>query len=291
MLLSMTGYGVAKQYFRDGQLQVEIKSVNSRSADIRIRSGFNLRDKEFQIRKEVVDSAIRGKIDINLELCADGLQAGSLVNETLLRAYLKTLTPIAQEFQLDGDSIIGSVLRIPDVLTSGSDNLSADEWLIVESTLDEALDRFLQYRKEEGEAIEKDFTQCIEKIEDGLNRITAFEPKRMISIKDRILNNLNENINPENIDTNRFEQELIYYIEKIDFSEEKSRLAQHCKYFIENLDTDVMSKGRTLNFIAQEIGREINTIGSKAYDSDIQRIVVEMKDELEKIKEQTANIV
>ena len=291
MLLSMTGYGVAKQYFRDGQIQIEIKSVNSRNADIRIRSIFNLRDKEFLIRKEVVDSAIKGKIDINIELCADGLQAGSLVNETLLRGYLKALSPIATEFNLSGDSMMGSILRLPDVLTSGSDSLTDEEWHILESTLDEALDRFLQYRKEEGEAIERDFTQSIDKIDDALNRITEFEPKRLITIKERILNNLNENISPENYDENRFEQELIYYIEKIDFSEEKSRLSQHLKYFIENIDTDVMAKGRTLNFIAQEIGREINTIGSKAYDSDIQRLVVEMKDELEKIKEQTANIV
>jgi uncharacterized protein (TIGR00255 family) len=287
----MTGYGVAKQYFRDGQIQIEIKSVNSRNADIRIRSIFNLRDKEFLIRKEVVDSAIKGKIDINIELCADGLQAGSLVNETLLRGYLKALSPIATEFNLSGDSMMGSILRLPDVLTSGSDSLTDEEWHILESTLDEALDRFLQYRKEEGEAIERDFTQSIDKIDDALNRITEFEPKRLITIKERILNNLNENISPENYDENRFEQELIYYIEKIDFSEEKSRLSQHLKYFIENIDTDVMAKGRTLNFIAQEIGREINTIGSKAYDSDIQRLVVEMKDELEKIKEQTANIV
>lgn len=287
----MTGYGVAKQYFRDGQIQIEIKSVNSRNADIRIRSIFNLRDKEFLIRKEVVDSAIKGKIDINIELCADGLQAGSLVNETLLRGYLKALSPIATEFNLSGDSMMGSILRLPDVLTSGSDSLTDEEWHILESTLDEALDRFLQYRKEEGEAIERDFTQSIDKIDDALNRITEFEPKRLITIKERILNNLNENISPENYDENRFEQELIYYIEKIDFSEEKSRLSQHLKYFIENIDTDVMAKGRTLNFIAQEIGREINTIGSKAYDSDIQRLVVEMKDELEKIKEQLLNIL
>jgi len=291
MLLSMTGYGIAKQFFRDAQLQVEIKSVNSRGADIRIRSPFDLKDKEFTIRKEVIESAVRGKIDVVMELTTDNLRLSGLINEKLFRDYLQVLKPIADEFELDGSHLLSSVLRIPEVVAGGSDHLNETEWQIVESTLDEAMDRFLQYRQEEGSAIERDFIACISRIEDCLERIAPHEGNRMNRVRERINSGLEEFIPVESIDANRFEQELIYYLEKIDFSEEKSRLSQHCKYFRESLDTDVMSKGRTLNFIAQEIGREINTMGSKAYDSEIQRIVVEMKDELEKIKEQTANIV
>jgi len=287
----MTGYGIAKQFFRDAQLQVEIKSVNSRGADIRIRSPFDLKDKEFTIRKEVIESAVRGKIDVVMELTTDNLRLSGLINEKLFRDYLQVLKPIADEFELDGSHLLSSVLRIPEVVAGGSDHLNETEWQIVESTLDEAMDRFLQYRQEEGSAIERDFINCITRIEDCLERIAPHEGNRMNKVRERINSGLEEFIPVESIDANRFEQELIYYLEKIDFSEEKSRLSQHCKYFRENLDTDVMSKGRTLNFIAQEIGREINTMGSKAYDSEIQRIVVEMKDELEKIKEQTANIV
>ena len=192
---------------------------------------------------------------------------------------------------MDQSGLLAALLRIPEVLSGGSETITEEEWPILESTLDEALDRFLQYRQEEGDAIEKDLRSFISHIELGLERILPYEMQRMDRIRDKINSGLEEFIPVESIDANRFEQELIYYLEKIDFSEEKSRLQQHCKYFIENLEADIMSKGRTLNFISQEIGREINTIGSKAYDPNIQRIVVEMKDELEKIKEQTANIV
>ena len=291
MLLSMTGYGIAKQFFRDGQLQVEIKSVNSRGADIRIKSPFDLRDKEFVIRKEVLDSALRGKIDVLIELTASQLAPSGLVNESLLRDYIRALRPVATEMHMDQSGLLAALLRIPEVLSGGSETITEEEWPILESTLDEALDRFLQYRQEEGDAIEKDLRSFISHIELGLERILPYEMQRMDRIRDKINSGLEEFIPVESIDANRFEQELIYYLEKIDFSEEKSRLQQHCKYFIENLEADIMSKGRTLNFISQEIGREINTIGSKAYDPNIQRIVVEMKDELEKIKEQTANIV
>jgi len=291
MLLSMTGYGVAKQFFRDGQVQVEIKSVNSRGADIRVKSPFDLKDKEFIIRKEVLDSALRGKIDVMVELSAAQLAPSGLVNESLLRDYIKALQPLTVEFGMDNSGLLAALLRIPEVLSGGSETISEEEWAILSSTLDEALDRFLSYRQEEGDAIEKDFRLCIRNIEEGMERILPFEAQRMDRIRERVNAGLEEFIPVESIDANRFEQELIYYLEKIDFSEEKSRLQQHCKYFIENLETDVMSKGRTLNFISQEMGREINTIGSKAYDPNIQRIVVEMKDELEKIKEQTANIV
>lgn len=291
MLLSMTGYGVAKQFFRDGQVQVEIKSVNSRGADIRVKSPFDLKDKEFIIRKEVLDSALRGKIDVMVELSAAQLAPSGLVNESLLRDYIKALQPLTTEFGMDNSGLLAALLRIPEVLSGGSETISEEEWAILSSTLDEALDRFLSYRQEEGDAIEKDFRLCIRNIEEGMERILPFEAQRMDRIRERVNAGLEEFIPVESIDANRFEQELIYYLEKIDFSEEKSRLQQHCKYFIENLETDVMSKGRTLNFISQEMGREINTIGSKAYDPNIQRIVVEMKDELEKIKEQTANIV
>lgn len=291
MLFSMTGFGSAKRPFQDKTLSVEIKSVNSKIVDVRVRSPFDLKEKENLLRKEVLETAIRGKIDVTIELSSSNSVPIGLINEGLLRSYALALKPIAEELNLDTAQIIPSLLRVPEILSNGSKAINDEEWEILESTLDAALDRFLAFKKEEGIAIELDFLKSITSIEDSLDKIIDFEGERIDKIRERIQNGLEEFMPVESIDKNRFEQELIYYIEKIDFNEEKSRLSQHCKYFRETLDVDEVSKGRTLNFISQEMGREINTLGAKAYHSDIQRLIVIMKDELEKIKEQTANIV
>lgn len=287
----MTGFGSAKRPFQDKVLSIEIKSVNSKIVDVRIRSPFNLREKENILRKEVVDTAIRGKIDVTLELSSANSVPVGLVNEELLRSYALSIKPIAEQLGLDTSGIIPGLLRIPEVLANGSKEVTEEEWLTIQATLDDALDRFQAFKQEEGRAIEQDFYKSIGIIEESLTRILDYETERIDRIRERIGNGLDEFMPVESVDKSRFEQELIYYIEKIDFSEEKSRLIQHCKYFRETLELDEMSKGRTLNFISQEMGREINTLGAKAYHSDIQRLIVLMKDELEKIKEQTANIV
>jgi len=291
MLFSMTGFGSAKRPFQDKTLSVEIKSVNSKIVDVRVRSPFDLKEKENILRKEVLETAIRGKIDVTIELSSSNSVPVGLINENLLKSYAMSLKPISEELGLDTSQIIPSLLRIPEILSNGSKEVNDEEWEIIQVTLDDALDRFLAFKQEEGIAIEQDFTRSITAIEESLEKILTFEGERIEKIRERINNGLEEFMPVESIDKSRFEQELIYYIEKIDFSEEKSRLSQHCKYFRETLELDEVSKGRTLNFISQEMGREINTLGAKAYNSDIQRLIVFMKDELEKIKEQTANIV
>jgi uncharacterized protein (TIGR00255 family) len=287
----MTGFGTSKRVFRDKILTIEIKSVNSKTIDIRIRSPFNLREKEHLLRKEVAETAVRGKLDVTLELSSTNSVPVSIINEDLLKSYIDSIKPIAEETGLDTSGIISSLLRIPEVLSSGNNEIDDSDWSIISATLDDALDRFQNFKREEGSAITTDLINSVSAIEECMNKISQYEDERIDRIRERINGSLEDFLPTESIDKNRFEQELIYFIEKIDFSEEKSRLTQHCKYFKEVIAIDENSKGRTLNFISQEMGREINTLGAKSYHSDIQRLIVVMKDELEKIKEQTANIV
>ncbi|HQW96982.1 MAG: YicC family protein [Bacteroidetes bacterium] len=291
MIFSMTGFGTSKRVFRDKILTIEIKSVNSKTIDIRIRSPFNLREKEHLLRKEVAETAVRGKLDVTLELSSTNSVPVGLINEDLLKSYIDSIKPIAEETGLDTSGIISSLLRIPEVLSSGNNEIDDSDWTIISATLDDALDRFQNFKREEGSAITTDLINSVSAIEECMNKISQYEDERIDRIRERINGSLEDFLPTESIDKNRFEQELIYFIEKIDFSEEKSRLTQHCKYFKEVIAIDENSKGRTLNFISQEMGREINTLGAKSYHSDIQRLIVVMKDELEKIKEQTANIV
>ena len=291
MIFSMTGFGTSKRVFRDKILTIEIKSVNSKTIDIRIRSPFNLREKEHLLRKEVAETAVRGKLDVTLELSSTNSVPVGLINEDLLKSYIDSIKPIAEETGLDTSGIISSLLRIPEVLSSGNNEIDESDWTIISATLDDALDRFQKFKNEEGTAITKDLVNSVSAIEECMDKISQYEDERIDRIRERINGSLEDFLPAESIDKNRFEQELIYFIEKIDFSEEKSRLTQHCKYFKEVIAIDENSKGRTLNFISQEMGREINTLGAKSYHSDIQRLIVVMKDELEKIKEQTANIV
>ncbi len=291
MIFSMTGFGTSKRVFRDKILTIEIKSVNSKTIDIRIRSPFNLREKEHLLRKEVAETAVRGKLDVTLELSSTNSVPVGLINEDLLKSYIDSIKPIAEETGLDTSGIISSLLRIPEVLSSGNNEIDDSDWSIISATLDDALDRFQNFKREEGSAITTDLINSVSAIEECMNKISQYEDERIDRIRERINGSLEDFLPTESIDKNRFEQELIYFIEKIDFSEEKSRLTQHCKYFKEVIAIDENSKGRTLNFISQEMGREINTLGAKSYHCDIQRLIVVMKDELEKIKEQTANIV
>ncbi|MBP9133096.1 MAG: YicC family protein [Saprospiraceae bacterium] len=291
MIFSMTGFGTSKRAFRDKILTIEIKSVNSKTIDIRIRSPFNLREKEHLLRKEVAETAVRGKLDVTLELSSTNSVPVGLINEDLLKSYIGSIKPIAEETGLDTSGIISSLLRIPEILSSGNNEIDESDWTIISATLDDALDRFQKFKSEEGTAITKDLVNSVSVIEECMDKISQYEDERIDRIRERINGSLEDFLPAESIDKNRFEQELIYFIEKIDFSEEKSRLTQHCKYFKEVIAIDENSKGRTLNFISQEMGREINTLGAKSYHSDIQRLIVVMKDELEKIKEQTANIV
>lgn len=291
MLLSMTGFGRAIQSFDSKSVTVELRSLNSKFTDVRLKIPQNYKEKEQEIKKIILDRAERGKVDVNIEIQAvTGAEQFSL-NRPLFKKYVKEIKQLAKEDEIPLGEIIPAILRLPNVVMPGEEDLDEKEWTIVLSTLQEALDKFTAFRKQEGEVLQKDMTTRIQSIKANLEKIEPHEKQRIIKIKEKMMRSLEEFMGKKNVDKNRYEQEVLFYLEKIDINEEKVRLSQHCDYFLEQLGNQKTAKGRKLSFISQEIGREINTLGSKAYSSDIQRHVVNMKDELEKIKEQVANSV
>ncbi len=291
MLLSMTGYGRATGSFDEKTISVEVRALNSKMTDLKIRLPGDYKEKEIELRKLVSDHAERGKLDIVIDVQnADGAATVSL-NEALFRGYHRELTRITNELGVGQTDLIQAILRIPNVVASAFGEVNEDEWKAVSATVSQALDNLQAFRRQEGRALEGDLRLRVANILELLEQVPPFEQGRFTRMRERLRSNMEEGIGKENLDTNRFEQEILYYLEKMDITEEKVRLEQHCKYFIEQVDNQQQSAGRTLNFISQEMGREINTLGAKAYDSDIQRLVVQMKDELEKIKEQLANVL
>jgi uncharacterized protein (TIGR00255 family) len=289
MLLSMTGYGRATGIYGDKSILVELRSLNSKITDIKMRMPAEYRDKEADIRKFVTDHAERGKIDVLIEVQNLNGAATVSLNEPVFKGYYLAISKIADELGLDKTELLPAILRIPSVIASQSNETTEEEWNTLKGILLEALNGLRNYRQQEGKVLDQDLRDRIGAIMGLLDMVGPYEQERFQKMRERMRNNLEETFGRENIDHNRFEQEVLFYLEKMDMSEEKVRLAQHCKYFIEQLDDHSQSAGRTLGFISQEIGREINTLGAKAYDANIQRFVVQMKDELEKIKEQIAN--
>jgi len=291
MLLSMTGFGRAIQSFDSKTVTVELRSLNSKFTDIRLKIPHNYKEKEQEIKKLVLEHAHRGKVDVNIEIQAiTGAEQFSL-NEPLFRKYVQEIKRLSAEEQIPTGDIIASVLRLPNVVMAAENTLDDKEWAIVISTLKEAISNFSAFREQEGKILAEDMAMRIATIKSNLEKIAPFEENRIVKIKDKMMRSLEEFMGKKNVDKNRYEQEVLFYLEKIDINEEKVRLSQHCEYFLEQLQDSSNTKGRKLSFIGQEIGREINTLGSKAYSSDIQRHVVSMKDELEKVKEQVANSV
>ncbi len=289
MLLSMTGYGRITESYNDKVLSAEIRSLNSKFTDIRLKLPPQYKDKEQEIRKLLADRAERGKIDFALEIKSlEGDDEYSL-NEALFRKYHRELSRISQDLDLTRADLVSSILRLPNVVAPDERELDEEEWKAVLSLIRKAVDKFQNFRLDEGRVMEKDICLRINEILSLLGQIDPFEEARIARVRQRLQQNLKDALSKENIDQNRFEQEILYYLEKMDITEEKVRLGQHCRYFLKELDKENTLKGRKLNFITQEIGREINTLGAKANSSDIQRLVVSMKDELEKIKEQVAN--
>jgi uncharacterized protein (TIGR00255 family) len=249
------------------------------------------KEKEVELRKLVTDHAERGKIDVIVDVQnADGAAVVSL-NEGLFRGYHRELNRLAGELGIGQTDMLQAILRIPNVVASASGEVDEDEWAAVCETATRALEHFKNFRRQEGKALEADLRLRVANILLLLSEVTPFEKERFDRMRERLRNNMEEVFGKENLDANRFEQEILYYLEKMDITEEKVRLEQHCKYFLEQVENPKQSAGRTLGFISQEMGREINTLGAKAYDADIQRLVVQMKDELEKIKEQLANVL
>jgi uncharacterized protein (TIGR00255 family) len=291
MLLSMTGFGRAMGSYNGKSIIVELRSLNSKITDIKLRIPAEYRDRESELRKLITDHAERGKIDLLIEVQdANGVAPVSL-NEALFRGYHAALSKLSDELQLDKSDMLAAIMRIPSVMGAQGAETEEEELNALKVIIEEALVGLRDFRKHEGRMLEDDLRLRIGNIQDVLIKVEPFEQERFKRMRERMRGNMEELFGRENLDNNRFEQEVLYYLEKMDMSEEKIRLQQHCNYFLEQVADPKFSSGRTLGFIAQEMGREINTLGAKAYDADIQRFVVQMKDELEKIKEQIANVL
>lgn len=290
MLLSMTGYGRSSRRYGDKNISVEIKSLNGKTSDLRLRVPANFKEKEIAIRKIILKGCSRGKIDANIEITSESGEDDYGLNKTLFSKYLTELEGLDIPEGNNSD-YVQAILRIPNVIKTENKELDEGEWDIIQEVTNEALANLKNFRKEEGDMTKVDFHTRVTSIQNNLEQIAPFESRRVDKLKERLKSKLEEYISNEKVDQNRYEQEVIYYLEKLDINEEKVRLSQHCKYFLEILENEGSEKGKKLGFISQEMGREINTLGAKAQDADIQQRVVGMKDELEKIKEQVLNII
>ena len=285
MVLSMTGFGRSEDTFEGKKIVVEVKSLNSKSMDLNLRLPSRYKEKEFEIRKLLSDKIIRGKVDCYINIETIDRNNDVKINKDLVNAYIQELKNISS----DGPDFeyLKMAIRFPDALSTKPDELNADEWDFLKEKIEDATVRFFEFRQTEGKTLQSELQKNIQNIEANLIDIVPFEEIRLTHVKERYQKTLSEF---EQIDETRFYQELAYYTEKLDISEEKVRLAQHLKYYLQVMQDEDYC-GKKLGFIAQEIGREINTLGSKANHAEIQKRVVEMKDDLEKIKEQTLNIL
>jgi uncharacterized protein (TIGR00255 family) len=291
MLKSMTGFGRAEETINEKTFLVEIKSLNGKQFELQLKLPALLRQYEFNIRNILQEQLVRGSIDCLIIIKQNGTSRPVNVNTDLIKAYYHQINQLADELKIDTNSVLSALLRLPEVVTPATDTLSEAEFESFKKVLNTALKELNKHRVEEGTSLEKDLIKRIANINAQEEAILKLEPNRQKKIRDEIKQLLEEHVGKENYDNNRMEQELIYYIEKIDIHEEQVRLKQHCEYFNNLMAGKEESKGKKLSFVIQEIGREINTTGSKAYDADIQKCVVIMKDELEKAKEQVLNVL
>lgn len=294
MIQSMTGYGSATLENENISVTIEIKSLNSKFLDIFCRIPRSYSDREIEIRNVLTQKLERGKVEFIMTITPKmGDSAPTKINRQLMKAYLQDLKISADSANLkvSDEELFKQVLLLPNIFSSDlqDETTNENETLLIFQTLNEAIKKLTEFRMQEGENTSIKFEEYIANISSNLKNIEEFDPNRIQNVRERIEKAILEVVSKENFDRNRYEQELIYYIEKFDISEEKVRLSNHLKYFLEELK--LASNGKKLNFIAQEIGREVNTIGSKANDVNLQKFVVQMKDELEKIKEQTLNII
>lgn len=285
MILSMTGFGRAEGIFEGKKISIDIKSLNSKSFDLSIKTPLRYKEKEFEIRKQLNDSILRGKIDCYITCEALDCANDVKINQEIVKAYIEQLrlcSPEAPDFEY-----LKMAIRMPEAINGKAEELPEDEWIFLQNIINEAISKFSEFRKTEGQILEQELEKNIRTIEEFLDQVTPFEEERIVCLKERYQSALKDF---EPVDETRFYQELAYFIEKLDISEEKVRLAQHLKYYIDVMKNEDFN-GKKLGFISQEIGREINTLGSKANHHEIQKLVVMMKDNLEKIKEQTLNVL
>jgi len=287
----MTGYGKAVCVLPQKKVNIEIRSLNSKQLDINTRIPGMYREKEIEIRNRISNRLFRGKIDISFFVEADMPDKVTKINTGIIESYFEQLKPVAKKLNIEQSvDFLRIIMPLPDTTKTEQAELDEKEWTELLIAIDKALDDIVEFRKQEGLSLMKEVSQRIENISNLLKDVEPLEKGRIEKIKERIKDGLQFLNDKTNVDENRFEQELIYYLEKLDITEEKVRLANHLNYFMETIETD-KPVGKKLGFITQEIGREINTLGSKANDAGLQRIVIRMKDELEKIKEQILNVL
>lgn len=287
----MTGFGRAEGLVNGRQVSVEIKSLNGKQFEISPKLPPVLRSYELDIRSLISAVLVRGTLDLTISIRQEGASKPMSVNTGLASYYYQSMRQIAEQLNIPQDNILSTLMRMPEVVAADADVMPEEEWEGVKEIITEAAHQLMDHRLQEGSALEKDLRQRIANISSLLEEILPLEAQRSSRVRNRLQQSLREGVGIENVDPNRFEQELIYYLERMDFSEEKTRLSLHCSFFISLLDKGDTSVGKKLNFVLQEIGREINTLGAKANDADIQQRVVNMKDELEKAKEQVLNIL
>ncbi len=292
MIKSMTGFGKATVESGDRKIIVEVKSLNSKQVDISLRMPNLYKEKEMEIRNIIKNFLERGKIDMTIYFDNADTDKDVSINQSVVEQYFKQMLDVASSLgvETNNNEILQTVMRFPETLKQKTEELDEGEWERLKTGIEKALEQIDQFRIQEGRVLIKDILHRIDLIQEFASEVPQYEGRRIEGVRQRLLEKMKEWNEIQNIDQNRLEQEIIYYLEKLDITEEKVRLTNHCKYFIETVEKEE-APGRKLGFIAQEIGREINTMGSKANDHDIQKLVVRMKDELEKIKEQSFNIL
>ena len=287
----MTGFGKAEFEVNNKKVTIEIKSLNSKQIDINTRTPALYREKDIIIRKALSEKLSRGKVDFNIYVENLGDESNSRINEPILKSYFEHLSKISNELNVAVDnSTLQAAMRLPDIVKTEYETLDKTEWEIIFENIQKAITDINSFREQEGKSLETDILGNVNSINNLLKEIEPFEKQRIEAVKTRLTDNLESLKFNGKVDENRFEQELILYLEKLDINEEKVRLTNHCEYFLETANQPV-SSGKKLGFISQELGREINTIGSKANETNIQRIVVQMKDHLERVKEQLLNVL
>jgi len=287
----MTGFGRAEQTVNDKAFLVEIKSLNGKLLDLNLKIPPLIKPYEFEIRNMIQEHLVRGSIECFITIRQNGSIKPVVINTDLIKSYYAQIKDLAKELSVDSEGVLAALLRLPEVVTPSNEILSENDWEGLQKVIMKAIEDINVHREAEGKVLHDELELRIKNIQKQEQKILELEPKRKIKIKNDMIKTLEEHIQNNLYDANRLEQEIIYYIEKIDIREEQVRLKNHCEYFLQMLDGDETSNGKKLSFLLQEIGREINTTGSKAYDADIQKCVVLMKDELEKAKEQTFNVL
>lgn len=291
MIYSMTGYGRANGEYGGRIYNVDIRTLNGKNTDIRLKLPNHYKSKEIEMRSYLIEKIKRGKIDFSIQVVSTEVDMDYGLNLSLIETYYKQLQDITEKYNLPDQDYLQTIIKIPNVIMSKTEDITDEEYSFVIGLVDQAVADLDSFRSTEGQSLRDDLEGRVNSISDHLNKVIEHEAQRKIDLQTRLTKLVEENVSEGNIDQNRLEQEIIYYLEKLDIHEEKVRLQQHCDFFLQEMSSDGDENGRKLNFISQEMGREINTLGSKAQHSLIQQLVVEMKVELDQIKEQLANVL